>query len=208
MDITQKKLLFIGPLGRLPKNYINSFDYVIRTNNFFGINKKYLTSDRCDILVANPFCVRNRHELIMKNISNIKYLLIENSSIILLKNKYPHLSKYFHKFILFRHNKNKHSFVVDGEPLLLTRFIYFLLEKKYNPKKLMVTGLDFYYSKNISNFWLPGYSIKGDKESKKLVSNCSKHNPVSNAQYFKYIMKNIKWITCDSNINKILSKIC
>lgn len=72
MNINNKKLLFIGPMGNPTQSFVNNYDLIIRTNNFFSIKKNVLFSYKCDILFVNGLCINKCHRIINKNMHKLK----------------------------------------------------------------------------------------------------------------------------------------
>lgn len=204
--LKNKKLIFVGPIGNPMKEYLDRYDYVIRTNNFFSIEPSEISCNRCDILVTNSMYISRFHKIVVNNLWKIKYLFVPMSRLDFIKEKIH--EKFHHKIIPMSYNKNNHDFIVDGYPLLLSRLLYFILEKYPNeyPEKFFVTGIDFYDSKNIKQFWFKGYEVPGDKQSKLLTIGKSKHKPESNKIFFKYLYNKYKWISCDAKILNIINK--
>jgi hypothetical protein len=198
-----KKLIFVGPLGNPEISLLKKHDYVIRTNNFLSIKPGILKSRRCDILVVNFFYIRKYFRLVEANLDNIKYVIVPKGKYIFLKNKID--KKYHKKIISMSYNIKKHDFEVKGFPLMLSRFLYYILEN-HKPKLFYVTGIDFYESKKIEKFWLDGYSVPGDKQSKLMLIGKGKHNIESNKDFLLYLHTTYKWIRCDIHVRRIINK--
>lgn len=205
MDINNKKLLFIGPIGNPVKSFIDKFDFVIRSNNFFSIKKNILFSYRCDILVVNNIYTKLYHHIIDKNIHKIKYLIVPPKK---LKFALKHINKKFHsKIFTLKFNKNKHDFKTKKHPLLVSRIIYFLIQNNYIPKEFFITGIDYYDSMDIDKIWLPGYRIfiKNVSNNKMLNIN-SVHDIDSNKKLLLFYLNKFNWINCDNLIYNIITK--
>ena len=69
-----KKLIFCGPLFNESDEFLSDYDTVIRTNNFFSIDKDILKSERCDVLISNRLYYRFNHQAILENFHKIKIL--------------------------------------------------------------------------------------------------------------------------------------
>jgi hypothetical protein len=116
------------------------------------------------------------------------------------------LNKHHHnKIVAMYYNKNKHKFIVDGFPLLLSRLLYYIIEN-YKPTKFMVTGIDFYQSRQLSKFWLPGYEVKGDKQSHLIPLGKSKHNIESNKKFLIHLYNSSEWVKCSNAVLAIIMK--
>lgn len=202
--LNNKKIIFVGPLGNPSEKYLNGFHYVIRSNGFFGINKKILDCDRCDILAVNRIYSVTHSHVIIDNLSKIKYVWTTNAGYKLLREKAPDNQK--HKILLMKFKKDGHGYAVKKYPLMLSRILYHILEY-YKPALFCVTGIDFYKSKEIKKFWMPGYAIKDCLKSNKLATGKGKHDIESNKILLKYLMEKHKWIKPDKSIRAIIKNI-
>lgn len=202
-----KRIIFVGPLGNPTNAELKLYDIVIRTNNFFSIDKTILKSTRCDVLLVNSAYYRYNYGIILQNLDKYQYLMCFN------KNIYSYILKVRKKKWLVRKNKNR--FIVafyDAEkcivktPLLLIKLMYYLSENCH-PLNFHVTGIDFYQSKQFSKIWLPGYATNLELETNIYARTNFTHNIKDNAVAMGTLMDNYKWITTNSNIVCIIDTL-
>lgn len=202
--LSNKKIIFVGPLGNPANEYLKKFHYVIRTNGFFTVDKKLLNSERCDILVVNKLYSTMYYDVIIKNLKKVKYVFV--SSVL----GYNCLLEYVpsqlkNKIIYMNYNAYKQDFHIKKYPLLLSRLLLFITEY-YTPKLFFVTGIDFYVTKNLNKFWLPGYAVKESTEANILAKNKNKHDVESNKQFLLFLINKYDWVRADNLILSIIKK--
>ena len=120
MIFDDKKIIFIGPLGNPADNIVNQYDIVVRTNNFFSIDKDILKSERCDILIVNTLFSKNYSELIENNIDKVKFILAKN--------------RYTYDILLKKINAIYHDKIIYFFLLLVSFYIQKNLKSKRNKK--------------------------------------------------------------------------
>ena len=84
--LDNQKVIFCGPLFNESDEFLKDYDTVIRTNNFFSIDKNILKSERCDILITNRLYYKFNHNIIIENLDKIKCLIIFRIGICLEEN--------------------------------------------------------------------------------------------------------------------------
>ena len=199
-----KNIIFVGPQGNPTDEQFAEYDYVVRTNNFFGINKKHLNSQRCDILLCNSLYSNNHHNTIVKHLPDLKYCLFK------AKSGYDKVrsicKKEFKKkcirldIVQLKHNR------IEGPPLLLSKFIIYLLYNNSNlPHRFHVMGIDFYKGNKLKDIYPPGYMIEQAKDNHPLTST-NPHNTESNRMFLKYCVDRYDWITVDREVSNILNQ--
>lgn len=211
----KKRIIFIGPLGNIEDKFLKQYDFVVRTNNFFSIDKELLKSERCDILVVNNLYVRCHHDKIIKNMNKIKYLLVKNKLAYdtIMKKIDIHNNDIYNrdnkvdknKVIYMSYMYSKINFPFKKEPLLVSNFLFYLIQY-FRPNLVYFTGFDFYQSKDVSKFWLPGYETKQSLRNNVLKGDKKNHNIESNILYFKYVLDQYRWIQCDHVLRDIIKK--
>lgn len=200
--LKNKTVIFVGPLGNPSDTYLAKYDYVIRTNNFFGIDKDHLNSNRCDILLCNKLYTTTNVYKIIENLPNISWCVqVSKEGYEVLTSKCSEEQK--NKIININVNRLRHP-LIRKVPFLLSKFLIYLIRNTGNyPKNVHVIGIDFYKGKELKDFWPPGYMIKEAKKNNVLV-NTNKHDIRSNRKFLQDCIKNFKWITCSKKVEKCL----
>ena len=199
--LDNQKVIFCGPLFNESDEFLKNYDTVIRTNNFFSIDKNILKSERCDILITNRLYYKFNHNIIIENLDKIKCLILFDDDC------YLDLLKRFPKEELGKVVKavGPDDYIrYKGKPFLLIKFVGFLT-KFFKPNEFFIDGLDFYDSKDISKFWLPGYAIKQSMKCNVLERDKDNHHIPSNKKYLKEKIKKYGWIKVGEMVRKSLS---
>ena len=199
----RKRVLFIGPQGNPTKEFMKSYDYVIRTNGFFGIKRNYLHSYRCDVLITNGTYVFASSDTIIKNINKLKKIYTTN----LVAHRFleKRLKSEDHQKIEFvKYDRPLMKKKIKKKPFLLTLLLFHII-KYHKPKLLYITGIDFYQSKRLNKIWAPGYVINHELKSNSIAKTNISHDIRSNIIFFRECLRTYKWLKCDRNIIKIVN---
>jgi hypothetical protein len=203
--LDNKRILFVGPLGNPDNNLMDKFDIIIRTNNFFSIDKRVLKSSRCDILIVNKLYSTKYSDIINNNIDKLKYVLAKNKAaydvLIAMINPSDR-----HKVLYMSYTHSKHTYKINKQPLIVSNLLLYITEY-FTPSLLYLTGFDFYTSIDVNKFWLPGYATKESLYFNILKGDKDKHDVLSNIKYLKFCLDKYKWITCDTKIYELVKKL-
>ena len=193
-----KNIIFIGPCNHtVSKEEIESYDIVVRTNNFYGMNEADLTSTRCDVLMVNHIFYRTYFD------QQLPTIIQRDAKMILVYDEFYRncLSSVKGKVLVDSFERNaKYNVPVGNKPLLLTRFMAYL--SQFNIKKLFITGLDFYSSKSPTEYWKPSYVVKENIQH--LSRDAQIHDITKDKFYVRHnLLKNDK-IVADMKIIPLL----
>ncbi len=216
--VKQKNIILVGPartlIGKELGEKIDSYDAVVRTNNFFGIidDMHIDYGKRCDILYLNPKTTRmygiNKNGRALHPIDRrrgtlfspvpiknwekkgLKVLVKLENDGIYIENKTSVGLKMVPVELttLSRYN----ALSMKRRPLLGTTVIADLL--RYNPKSLYVTGFDFYVN---CRTWIDGYPTE---------QKDGNHDYVENARFMNKMINDGK-INVDDELYSIIQNL-
>lgn len=201
-----KKILFIGPLGNPVNKFVNKFDYVIRTNNFFSIKPNILHSYRCDILITNHLYTTRYHYIIKKYMHKLKYLFVYGTTMKTFISNKVH-PKHLNKIIDINYSLSNQKYIVRGNPLQLSKLLYYITQN-YKPWRFFITGINFYQTKTIDTIYLPGYAIKEivNKHQQTILEQRKHHHDIeSNIGLLRYLYHKYDWIDIAPSVLAIIT---
>jgi len=208
--IQGKRVIFVGPsrtlTGSRKAKWINSFDFVVRTNGAFPVseNNKPDFGWKCDGMYVNASYARMVHPLPVEEYEKLGVKFLSFKAGI---PKEPDLLNY-NRHLMVR------SFLYSGQELkskvkgLLSGSAILNDILKYKPKEFWVTGLDFYMSgqwhwqRNYIDNYLPEKTLK-QAQAQLEKGGLIGHDIESNKKYMVGLYKAGK-IKLDDDILKIL----
>jgi len=188
-----KKILFYGPANTIDKNTldINSFDYIIITNNMINIFfNKYGDNLSCKIIhLTNQLYTLIYIDIIKKYSNNIDIFFVVD------KRSHEHIRKYVKNPIYICQFNNINN-MIKKKPFGLTRILNFINDVNF--KELYISGVTFYMGNTIEDCYEKNYMIKEGKKYNIFKKDKHVHDKLSNINYTKKI--------CDSNKNISMCK--
>lgn len=184
--IKDNKIYILGPnYNQIEfKEHINEDDICIFTNTskYTNINHKK------SILYINSFKINNFFDKIKIKVFKFQWICFKSNKDF----------KKFEKNIQnkLRIQKNVNYVFNHGSPMLIQNIILDLLF--YLPKKILLTGIDFYLFGSASNNDYKNY----DKDSKSISKSIREHDIFENKKTIEFLVKN-KLIESDDTINQI-----
>ena len=201
--INNKKIIFCGPLFDKDDKYLEEYDIVVRTNNFFSIEPELRNSSRCNILICNSIFSKRYTHKIVENIDHINYVLSSS----------PSGSTKIRDALYSAEKKKVHFFsggndlrLIKRHPLGLMQFLSYIINN-YEPSLFHIDGIDFYMTKDVSKFWLTGYAIKESGNCNVLGRDKTKHDLESNKLYLKRILSKIPYVKIGKMVEEALQVI-
>ena len=188
--ITDKRIIFVGPaismVGSGKKDFIDSYDTVVKTNGWFMIkNNPTIIDDygkRCDILYINGLTANH-------DVLNIEPYFKDDLSFIVLKSS-KRLALFEEKYgndISLRVASKK----VKGVRRAMMGAILIQDILRHQPKELMVTGIDFYTDPK--GYSAPGYEMEANQavidEETRLGKNPMSLHGSSSHEYIKLLYR-------------------
>ena len=150
----QKRIIIVGPALNQPKDeFLNKFDYVIRTNNFINSS---ISGKRCDMLLLNNITSKamNEASALKINNSNIKFIICYQHHFHKMKRLFP--EKNIIKIHRQRNIKiGRFNLKFKSIPTIIYIFIINLLKNKIKFRNLFLDGIDFYMRRKK---YINGYS--------------------------------------------------
>lgn len=215
--INGKSVIFVGAcpnlLGKHMREFIHSYDVIVRTNNAFPVNKLYQRDygSRCDVLYINRQFYREMRPLNYDVYSKMKLKWICAKGIRRKDiNRAPDslgirtLEKIIEK-------------ILPVNPTASMGSIIFTDILNFNPRELFITGIDFFASRkpkfeyDVYGEYLPDYlppkiRAQGNKINMGKIEDS--HNFLENAKYVHGLFNSYKNILkTDDYTRKLLSDI-
>ena len=183
--IKDKSVIFVGPspilLNKNMGDFIDSFDVVVRSNNSFPIPKEHQKDygTKCDVIYLNHQFIKRKKDSKKEYLKEIDFIC-SKSKVITNENRI---------YDVFKHS-HSNKYILGG-----TFICYDLLKKK--PKKLHITGIDFYHT----SIHLKNFTYMKEKTYRSL-SNC--HNIEEDIDFFKKEILSNKNVYIDDFLKNLI----
>lgn len=189
-----KKIIIVGPAKNQPNNeFLDNFDYVIRTNNFMNSS---ISNKRCDMLLLNHVTARVMDWKSARKInnSNIKFIICYSSNYRKIRRFFPKK-----KIIRIRHQRRikigPFHVKFQKAPTIIYVFMINLLKSRPQFKDIFIDGIDFYMR---GKKYVKGYSWSIHKTER--VGN---HNMYQDRKFLALLLRLFRNI----NTTKLIEKI-
>lgn len=208
--ISGKRVIFVGPgsilKGRGLGSFIDSFDVVIRTNNFPMLMKEDPSlavdyGEKCSVLYMNYHYARNNRPLpieLFKSV-NIKWLCSKKMRPVDMRIA----GKIFHVRVI--DNISNYIYKLIGDALMGSVILHDVVS--HCPGEFFITGIDFFLSRNdnYGSYANPDYiSDKAKKENiQRDIGQGKGHDIRANARYMLSMYDQGYFSTHDFVLDKI-----
>jgi hypothetical protein len=203
--IKNKRVVFVGPsivlLGKKRKDFINSFDVIIKTNGLGFISTDLYNDygDKCDILYVN-------HSFLKYSDMNTDHLLSIDVKMVCVK-AIRHMDRFDMSPIPIRAMRKIENSDFLCAPIMGSLIINDVLSE--NPESLHLMGLDFYSNEQdyVETYQPPEvHEIIEKRKKKENTKINSVHNVNDDLIYTYDKVKSSGIITVDSNIKKLFEE--